>query len=117
MRFACDDLEVAIILSEGRPLKHEIICFHCQQAAEKSLKGYLLKQDITPPRTHDLERLVQLCIPFEHEFEDILDEADSLTDYGVTVRYPAELEIDDSDVRIAISVAQKITDLVQKHLS
>ena len=38
MRFACDDLEVAIILSEGRPLKHEIICFHCQQAAEKSLK-------------------------------------------------------------------------------
>jgi HEPN domain-containing protein len=31
--------------------------FHCQQATEKLLKGFLLRDNIDFGRTHDLERL------------------------------------------------------------
>ncbi|MBN2050303.1 MAG: HEPN domain-containing protein [Spirochaetales bacterium] len=36
----------------------EIICFHCQQAAEKALKAYLAYNEIRPPKTHDLDELI-----------------------------------------------------------
>jgi hypothetical protein len=39
------------------PVPREIICYHCQQSAEKSLKGL-------SPKTHDLSLLYDLCKPF-----------------------------------------------------
>ena len=35
-----------------------------------------------------------------------------LTDYGVAVRYPFPLELNESDVRIALRSAQKIKDYI-----
>ena len=32
----------------------DTVCFHCQQAAEKLLKAYLLSRGLQPPFTHDL---------------------------------------------------------------
>jgi HEPN domain-containing protein len=37
-----------------RPLPLEVICFHCQQAVEKTLKAVLAKHRLDIPRTHDL---------------------------------------------------------------
>jgi hypothetical protein len=34
--------------------KDEIICFHCQQSAEKYLKAFLFSNDIEPDKTHNL---------------------------------------------------------------
>ena len=42
LRFANNDLEAVRILSSHHPMQLEIICYHCQQAAEKALKAYLL---------------------------------------------------------------------------
>lgn len=39
--FAEMDLSTAEYLQGMRPIPVEIICYHCQQAAEKILKGYL----------------------------------------------------------------------------
>lgn len=38
----------------------EISCYHCQQSAEKYLKGYLVLYGKNPPRTHDLDELCKL---------------------------------------------------------
>ena len=38
----------------------EIICYHCQQSAEKLFKAFLIKNDIIPSRTHDLNLLVNV---------------------------------------------------------
>ena len=35
-----------------------VICFHCQQAAEKYLKAFLVQRGLKPERTHDLAHLV-----------------------------------------------------------
>ncbi|NIV40358.1 MAG: HEPN domain-containing protein, partial [Anaerolineae bacterium] len=35
--------------------------FFCQQAAEKYLKAFLIALEQVPPRTHDVDVLVELC--------------------------------------------------------
>ena len=50
-----DDLRSAEYLSTmHHPTPDEIICFHCQQSAEKYLKAYIFFHDIEPEKTHDL---------------------------------------------------------------
>jgi HEPN domain-containing protein len=39
------------------------VCFHSQQCAEKAIKGLLLLQGTTPPRTHRLGDLLTLLAP------------------------------------------------------
>ncbi len=36
-------------------------CFHCQQAAEKSLKAWLIACETEFPFIHDLSKLLSLC--------------------------------------------------------
>ena len=36
-----------------RPI--EIILYHCQQGAEKSLKAYMVQNGLFPPKTHALQ--------------------------------------------------------------
>jgi len=62
-----------------------IICFHSQQAVEKALKGYLVKNSIDFEKIHNLETLRKLCTTIDKEFEE-LDFGD-LNYYGVATRY------------------------------
>jgi HEPN domain-containing protein len=41
MKLADDDFDSAKILNESIRKHYEIICYHCAQAVEKYLKGYL----------------------------------------------------------------------------
>ena len=55
--FADKDLDVAVHLFETfRPMPLEIICFHCQQAAEKAVKSVIVLKGSQGgfPRKHDL---------------------------------------------------------------
>ena len=49
-RLAAMDLSTAEYLKNMNPLPIEIICYHCQQSAEKYLKGYLVFCGMTPPK-------------------------------------------------------------------
>ncbi len=42
--------------------------YHCQQAAEKAIKGFLVFHDQRFEKTHDIEALIALAIPFETQF-------------------------------------------------
>ena len=77
------DLRSAEFLLDMRPLPIEIICFHCEQAAEKMLKGVLVASDTEPPRTHDLSTLCKLCAEADAEYDSLLDSCVELTPYGV----------------------------------
>ena len=52
--FAAMDLDSAQFLLGMQPVPVEIICYHCEQAAEKLLKAVLVAADVEPPKTHDL---------------------------------------------------------------
>lgn len=55
---AGSDLKLAK-LGMGQDVLPEQVCFHAQQAVEKSLKAVLLFRRIEFPFTHDLEELVE----------------------------------------------------------
>ena len=92
------------------PKQSEVACYLSQQCAEKALKGYLFFKDAEPPRTHNLVELCQMCITHDGTFSEILDICADLTPYGVAVRYPNELAVDDAIAKSTISKVQIIYD-------
>ena len=56
LRKAQRDLAVAQKLATDFP---DIAIYHCQQGAEKALKGFLIMHDIDPGNTHNITTLIQ----------------------------------------------------------
>jgi len=114
LRLAAMDLKSAEYLLNMQPVPIEIICYHCQQSAEKNIKGYLVLQGITPPKTHDLDELCKLCTRFSDTFSDIADHCSDLTAYGIQPRYPMELMLEHRDMLQALDSAKAIRDFIIK---
>ena len=95
-RFGDNDLIAADhLLATLRPQILEIICYHCQQAVEKYLKGYLVFQGAEePPKIHNLMALCELCSQSDSKFDGIVAKCNILNAYGVQPRYPDEIYID-----------------------
>lgn len=68
----------------------EIAIYHCQQGAEKALKGFLILHDQDPGNTHNINTLVREASTFTPEFATSLKEAGYLSQYNQTYRYPRE---------------------------
>ena len=93
--------------------------YHCQQAAEKALKGYLACRDQPLARTHDLERLLELATALDPAFASLEAQADVLNPYATAFRYPDTLGVQFpsvAEVTTAIEHAQAIYDFVLKML-
>lgn len=112
LTFALRDLNSAKYLLGMRPIPLEIICYHCEQAAEKALKGYLVFCDAEPPRIHVLQILCKMCADFDETFNEISKSSGNLTLYGVHPRYPFEIEITEDDMKKAIFDAESIVRFV-----
>ena len=109
LRYAQSDLKTASHMFENvYPKETEIACYHSQQCAEKSLKAYLISKDISPPYTHDLVELNHLCTTQESGFSTMQPCCVSLNPYGVHVRYPNELAVDNTITKHAIENAKKL---------
>lgn len=71
-----------------QPTPWDTVCFHAQQAAEKILKAFLVFHGLQPQRTHDCERLLRDCVPFDAALAALFNDCTLLSDYGVNSRYP-----------------------------
>lgn len=111
-RLAELDLRSAEYLLKMHPVPIEIICYHCQQSAEKYLKGFLVLHGIDPPKIHDLNELCKLCIRISDAFVSIADQCSDLTAYGVQPRYPMEVMLEEQDMQQALKSAKIIRDFV-----
>lgn len=69
----------------------EVVCFHAQQGVEKYLKALLTLLDIDFPKSHDLGELLKL-LPQDKSVPLTIHEAEKLTDYAVSARYPDDAE-------------------------
>jgi HEPN domain-containing protein len=109
-----EDLRVAKHLLSLYPEPIDIICFHCQQAAEKYLKAYLTSKDVAPSKTHELQVLCEKCKTYDETFETIITECIRLTDYGVAPRYPIDhvIELSLNSMQQALKDAEKIINFV-----
>jgi HEPN domain-containing protein len=108
-RRASIDLDTAGFLSENmQPVPIEIVCYLCEQAVEKYLKGFLVLNDTVPQKTHNLNSLGVACTEFSKSYEDVADMLSVLTEYAVHIRYPSEIEISNEDMRRALANAKSI---------
>jgi len=113
IKLAETDLKVAQHLFETfRPMPLEAICNHCQQSAEKIVKGYLFSKNIAAPKTHDIRELCDMCAEIESGFSNFNREANTLTRYAVLPRYPKEFELEEHDAKTAIKYADRIMEFV-----
>lgn len=90
------------------PQPLEIICYHCQQAIEKLLKGVLISKGVTVKKTHDLGLLAEKLQEYEQVEETYLEMCDDLTPYGVKIRYPQELYIEEYHVKKALEETESL---------
>jgi len=95
----------------------QTVCFHCQQAAEKYLKAFLVHHQIYFAKTHKIMELLTSCATVDASFRDQLQDADNLTDYAVEIRYPdVLLEPTIKDAKEAFEIALKVKQFVLKKL-
>jgi HEPN domain-containing protein len=82
------DLASAQRLADTNAPLLDTAIYHCQQAAEKAVKGFLVYHDVRFQKTHDLALLILETNPFIQDFTPLGDAADRLTRYATLFRYP-----------------------------
>lgn len=105
-----DFLTAKYLYDHMYPKPLEIICYHCQQAVEKLLKGVLISKGVTLKKTHDLGLLAEMLLEYMEVDEKYLEMCDELTPYGVKIRYPQELFIEEYQVKKALAETQELYD-------
>jgi HEPN domain-containing protein len=93
LQFAADDLDTARVLLGAMPSRVRQSLFHAQQAAEKSLKAFLIWHERQFPLTHDLAVLLRLCVSIDSGIAPGVEPALDLTQFAARFRYPGEDEI------------------------
>jgi len=94
------------------PVPTEIIAFHCQQEAEKLLKGALVIMGEEPPYTHDLDELCSIAEKHRPSFVSISSSCSIITHFSVQPRYDLGLSLSDADMRLALQHAKTIRDFL-----
>ena len=104
---ASRDLRTAkLLLAQNNEDFWESTVFHAQQAAEKSIKGFLTSRKIRFTKTHNIEILVNLVAATDQTLSMELEFAKTLTLYAVAYRYPEENEPPEP---LSQAVCEKVT--------
>jgi len=117
LEHARSDLRLAQ-LAVGQGVLPEQICFHAQQAVEKTFKAVLLARKVEFPLTHDLEVLLSIFDRAGIIVPDELQDAGILTPYAVETRYPGAWgEISEMEMSHTLSLAQAAIHWAEEILS
>ena len=84
------DLLAARKLSSEEEPYLDIAIYHCQQAAEKAVKGFLVFHDHRVKKTHNIGVLLEQAAIFDETLLVHLEAAELLTPYAQEYRYPDE---------------------------
>ena len=93
--------------------------FHCQQAIEKALKGFLTAHEIPPARKHDLEQLGELVIKVEPSLRGLVPRSYHLSIYASEFRYPGdfvepEIETANAGLDEAVAIVEHIKGALER---
>ena len=115
---ADEDLRVAQhILTLPDECPYRLAAYHGQQCAEKYLKAYLVFRRVDFPFTHNIARLLELCSE-RSDFASSLEDAEELTPFAITARYPGEDEpVREEEARRAVDIALRVRQVISQALS
>ena len=118
IHFAQMDFDGASTLAKTRfrpPM--ELVCYLCQQAAEKILKAYTIARTNTRKKTHVLEDLLNDCVSYSADFNNLRDNCTKLMPYIALAHYPSDIELTEYHMRQALKDAQKILTFTKSKLA
>jgi HEPN domain-containing protein len=106
LRHARADLALSQVQTSPRLL--ELLCFHAQQACEKSLKGVLVHFGANVVKTHNLQTVLGLVANHVSLPSNVVA-CSTRTDYAVTTRYPGVYEpVNNDEYEDAIKIAEAV---------
>lgn len=98
-------------------IPYDTVCFHCQQAAEKLLKAYLVAHNKAYPITHNLFTILEYILEYDSTAENFRESLAILNPYSVEVRYPGDAWMPaPSDAKEARQAVQEIYNWVKSKL-
>lgn len=111
-----DLVTVEQIMDHDDPMLDSVV-YHCQQAGEKALKGFLFWHDIPFRKTHNLLELLLQCVAIDTTLSILEETANFLTPLGVEFRYPSDiLEPPLDEAQEAFERAKTVLDEIVKRL-
>ncbi len=114
---ALSDLQSARILLTwgGDPMA---VAFHCQQAIEKALKGYLLFRQGRHYDGHNLTFLCRQAATCDDRFTRYLGESTALNNYYIETRYPTDLPFEITEVQVhnILAIAEDLFSVIRQEL-
>ena len=116
-----EDLRVARLCLDALEPARAASAYHCQQAAEKLVKGLLVLADVPFTKTHELERLGTLAAPAYPEYESLFEATYLLTSWAFEFRYPgpgADIPNDpeESELRQAMDIIERLVHCLGSHI-
>lgn len=93
LRLADRDVKAFRVLKLVPEIDLPTVCFHAQQAVEKSLKAVLVFKGFDPGRTHDLNKLAYSLLEAKIELPLPVEALSKLNPYAVIFRYD-DMEIE-----------------------
>ncbi len=95
---------------KAEEIPFDTVCFHCQQAAEKLLKAYLVANGNSYPISHDLILILEKILLLNASAEVLRDDLALLMPYAVEIRYPDDWFMPtEEDAKEAREVVSHIT--------
>ena len=96
------------------PVPTEIVAFHCQQAAEKYLKGALVILGEEPPYIHDLDILCALALKHRPSFVSISSPCTIINYFSVQPRYDRGVSLSETDMRLVLQHTKTVRDFLEQ---
>lgn len=117
LELAAGDLRSAGALLDLDPPEVRTAAFHCQQAAEKYLKAFLVARGEEPPKIHALEPLLERAESYDRSLRELRVVVPPLGVFAVEARYPrARVLPTPEDVRDALARAHRVRDSIVNRL-
>jgi len=93
-----------------------IVCFHCQQAIEKYLKGFLIYATGELQEGHNLVRLCKKAMAYNKVLGEFIKDMAFVNTYYIETRYPAEdpLLVSKEDAKECIRIAMKVMEKIDE---
>jgi len=106
------DLAAAELDLGASPPLVEDALFHCQQAAEKAIKGFLTWHDKAFRKIHDIRSISRGVLEVDPTLAPLLERAADLTPFAGVFRYPADVGIPTPGaVRASLALAREVYDV------
>lgn len=114
---ADEDYHVALgIMRFKKNPSFDSACFHCQQCAEKYLKGFLSRHQVDFRKTHDLRDLNRQCVEIDAAFELIAGQLVLLKNYAIKFRYPGA-SATQQEAKEAVAAMKTVRNFVRARLA